>query len=142
MAWVLYHNFLLTQEDGTTPVDLNTDALTMALTTASYVPAAATDTVWSGISANEVSGTNYTAGGTAITGATATMATGTFTFDIDNVTWLQHASGFSNARYVVIKRTSDGRLIAYHDFGSSKGNVTGDFTVEIDAAGVFTKAAA
>jgi len=138
MAWVIYDNFKLGQENGAA-IDLDTDALTIALLTSAYTPAAATDTLWSGISANQVSGTGYTAGGETVTGASVALLTGTVTFDIADQTWSQNAGGFSNARYVVIKRTSDGRLVAYHDLGSDRGNVAGDFTVQMSTSGVFTK---
>ena len=138
MAWVLYDNFKLGQENGNA-IDLDTEGLTLALLTSAYVPNGATDTLWSGISANQVSGTGYTAGGEAVTAASVALATGTVTFDIGDQTWSQNGAGFSNARIAVIKRTSDGRLIAYHDMGSDKGNVAGDFTLQMDALGVFTK---
>lgn len=138
MAWNMYHNFLLTQEDGSAQA-LDTDVLKLALIDAVYSPAAATDTIFSGISANEVTGTNYTAGGDTASGQTVTLAGGVVTFDIADNTWAQHAAGFADARYVVLYASVSGRLICYHDFVTDKGNVAGPFTVEMDALGVFTK---
>ena len=48
------------------------DTLKVMLLTNSYTPAPATDSVYSGISANEVSGTGYTAGGATVAGQAVT----------------------------------------------------------------------
>lgn len=140
MAWVLYDNFKLGQEDGNN-IDLNTDVLKMALLKPAYTPAAATHTLWgdAGVSTNEVTGTGYTAGGDTLSAPTATLATGTVTFDVPDNTWSQNAAGFADARYVVIYASVSGRLIAYHDMTTDQTMVSGDFTVQIDALGVFTK---
>lgn len=137
MAWNIYDNFLLGQEDGNN-IDLNTDTIKIALLKSTYSPDQANDTVWGDISAAEVSGTGYTAGGDAMTGPTCTLAAGTVTFDVPDNVWAQNAGGFTDARYVILVASS-GRLISYHDLTTNKGNVDGSFTVEIDAAGVFTK---
>ncbi|MGB8275371.1 MAG: hypothetical protein WCF16_08915, partial [Alphaproteobacteria bacterium] len=64
------------------------------------------------------------------------------TFDANDVTWLQSATGFSNARKAVLYKdtgvATTSRLIAYADFAADKGNVAGDLTLQMDAAGIIT----
>jgi hypothetical protein len=141
MAWTLYDKFRKAQFDQVDAVDLDTDTLKVMLCTSTYAPNQATDGYKSDVT-NEVSGTNYTAGGTALTGQTVTLSSGTVTFDATDVTWTQSASGFSNARKAVLYKdtgtASTARLIAYADFGADKGNVSGDLTLQMDAAGIIT----
>ena len=95
---------------------------------------------------NEVVGTNYTAGGNACASPTWTGpdGAGLLTFDAsDPATWLQHAAGFSNGRRAIFYYdtgvTTTSRLVAYTaDFGADSGNVAGDFSVAINAAGIYT----
>ena len=144
MAWVVYDNFLLNSHNSSTAIDLSTsgDTIKVALVTSSYTPAAATHDYWNDASANEVSGTNYTAGGATLGSKTLTLSAGTVTFDAADTTWSQSGSGFSNARYVILYKDtgvgSTSPLIAYHDMTTDKGNVSGDLTLEYDAAGLIT----
>lgn len=120
--------------------------LKCAIVTASYSPDQNADDFWSDVSANEVSGTGYTAGGNAC--ATPTWSgpdgAGLLTFDAsDPATWSQNAAGFSNGRYAVFYYDtgtgSTSRLVAYSaNFGADAGNVAGDFSVAINAAGIYT----
>jgi hypothetical protein len=54
-------------------IDTGGDALKAMLLTASYTPNPAVDSVYADISANEVTGTNYTAGGAAVAGQAVTI---------------------------------------------------------------------
>ena len=71
-----------------------------------------------------------------------TLSAGTVTFDAADATWPQSAAGFSNARKAILYKdtgtASTSPLIAYADFGADKGNVTGDLTLQMDAAGIIT----
>lgn len=124
--------------------DTGTYTFKIALVTAAYSPTSGTDDFWDDVSANEVSGTNYTAGGNAITSPTVSLAGGTITFDAaDPATWAQSGAGFSNSRRAIVYADSGtpgtSRLICYSDdFGSDKGNVAGNLTVTISATGIFT----
>ncbi len=141
MAWKPYDNVMLKQWDGNA-IDMNvaTD-LKIGLLKSTYSVNQATDTLWATISSGvEVSGTNYTAGGTVLANNTITLAAGTVTFDGDDMTFSQHASGFADARYAIVYRTTGGLLIAYADFTTDKGNVAGDLVLEMDAAGILTQA--
>lgn len=119
--------------------------LKMAVVTGSYSPDQAAHDFWNDVSANEVSGTGYTAGGNACASPTWTDggAGGTHVFDAnDPATWTQNGSGFSNGRRVVLYYDtgtgSTSRLVGYsNDFGADSGNVAGDFSVAFDAAGIY-----
>ena len=96
---------------------------------------------------NEVTGTGYTAGGNALSTGTVTVSgAGLVTVDLaDPAVWSQNAGGFSTGRRVIIYHdtgvSTTSRLIAYSaDFGADKGNVDGDFTVTLNASGLFTSA--
>ena len=100
---------------------------------------------FSDVSANEVSGTGYTAGGNLLATGTVTVdGAGLVTVDLaDPATWTQNAAGFANGRRVIIYHDTGvgttSRLIAVSDnFGADKGNVDGDFTATLNAAGLFT----
>ena len=147
MAWVFYDSFkkqLFTLDNSVDFDDNTTTTVKVALVTSTYVPDTALHQFFSDVSANEVSGTNYTAGGNEAATKTVTVASGTVTVDAaDPATWAQSATGFSNARYAILYKdtgtTTTSPLIAYHDFGSDVGNTTGDLTVSFDATnGVFT----
>ena len=146
MAWVFYGKYkekLLTQNDTVDWDDNSSTTVKLALVTSSYTPAVDTHDFWNDVSANEVSGTNYTAGGNAIANkAVSTPASGTITVDGDDpTTWSQDASGFSNARYAILYKdtgnTATSPLIAYYDMSSDQGNVAGDLTLSF-SPNIFT----
>ena len=96
----------------------------------------------------EVSGTGYPAGGEALDNAIVTIdGAGLITMDADDPdTIAQNAGGFTDGRFAVIAFDNGGASSTWEvfgysaDFGSDKGNVDGDFTVQPDAAGLFTSA--
>lgn len=144
MAWVIFHNFLENQEGGDAiNLEAGGDDIRCMLITATRAPVQATDETMVDIDDNEVSGSNYTAGGFDCTNQDIALAGGTVTFDIDDCVWYQHASGFNDARYAVLYKytgtPANDRVVAYADLGGNKGNVSGDLTLEMDALGVFTK---
>jgi len=140
-----YNLFLKGMFNGTANavIDFDTDTIKVALATASYSPSATTHDFFNDIT-NEVTGTNYVAGGAEITTKTLNESGGTVTFDGDSPTWSQSGSGFSTARYAIIYKSTGtaatSRLIGYIDMTSDKGNVAGDFTISWAGTGVFTVA--
>ena len=109
--------------------DLDTDTLKIALFTSSATLSAAT-TAYS--TTNEVSGTGYSAGGNALTGAVISADGTTAIVDFDNTTW---ASSTITARGALIYNSSKAnRAIAVLDFGSDKTSTDGDFTIQFPAA--------
>lgn len=146
MAWIPYDSFLKklnTLDDSIDWDDNSSTTVKIALVTSSYTPNRASHDFWNDVSANEVSGTNYTSGGNEITNKAVTVSSNTVKVDAnDPATWSQSASGFSNARYAILYKdtgtASTSPLIAYADFGSDKGNVDGDFTIQLDTGGIYT----
>lgn len=144
MAWVIFDTFMEKQHDGNA-VNLDTGGadVRVMLVTSTRAPVQATDTDMVTIDDNEVSGTNYTAGGFDCTNQVITLAAGTLKFDMDDCTWYQDGSGFTNARYAICYiytgTPANDTPIAYADLGGDKGNQTGDLTLEMNANGIFTQ---
>lgn len=119
--------------------------LKCAFVTSAYTPDQAVHDFWDDVSANQVSGTNYTPGGNACSTPTWNdNAGGTLFFDAnDPTTWSQSASGFSNGRRAILYydtgTASTSRLVAYtNDAGADFGNVAGNLDVQFNASGIYT----
>ena len=141
-----YNLFLKNQMNGgggtaAKVIDFDTDTIKIMLTTSSYVPNAATHGTKADVT-NEVSGSNYTAGGATITSPTLTEGSGTVTFDGADVTWTQHASGFTNARYAILYKStgtdSTSPLIGYYDLATDQTNVGADYSIIFSSLGIVT----
>lgn len=147
-TWQVYDSYRENQFDGNAlNHDTPTGTFKIALLTSLFTPNTNTDEFWSTISANEVSGTNYTAGGNACANPTLTKdVSGNVDFNADDpADWLESASGFSNARRAVIYHdtgvAATSQLVAHSDdFGSDKGNTAGDFGIELSAIGIWRSA--
>ena len=139
---VKYHKWLLNQKNGTAPIDWDTDTIKVALLTSAYTPDVATHDFFDDVSANEVAGDGYVAGGATIANITVIEAAGVTIVDGDDVTFLQQALGFTDARYAVIYKDSGAAasspLMGYIDFLADKGNVAGDLTIQWNVNGIFT----
>jgi hypothetical protein len=142
----LYDNFRLRQLRGNGGADLTTATLKCMVVTSGYTPNQNTHVFRSSVT-NEVSGSNYTAGGIAFGADTITMdGSGNISVDFDDaaLTWTQHASGFGNGRRVVVYvdtgSSATDLLVAYSaDFGADLGNVAADLTVVLNTV-LFTAA--
>lgn len=120
--------------------------LKIAIVKATYTPDQNLHEFWSSVSAGEVSGSGYTAGGNACAAPlwSGPDGAGLLSFDAsDPATWAQNAAGFANGRRAIayydtgVAATS--RLMGFSaDFGADAGNVAGDFSVAINAAGLYT----
>ncbi len=138
---IRYHLQRLAQYNGS-PIDFDTDTIKVALLTNVYAPDATSDEFWSDISANEVSGNGYTAGGEALTAKTVTVnGTGVVTFDAADVVWFEGAAGFTNARYPVFYKDTGtpatSPLFVYHDFTVDRDNDDNDLQLVISTLGIF-----
>jgi len=91
----------------------------------------ATTTVYS--TSNEVTGTNYTAGGEALSITQVPTSTGTTAFlDFGNATW---STSTITARGALMYKVGSGNpAIAVLDFGSDKTSTAGDFTIVFPAS--------
>ena len=140
-----YGNGLLNVAKGN--IDLDGDTIHAALVGTGYTPDQDAHDFWNDVSAQEISGTGYTAGGQAITSKALTYDTSTnvVKFDFDDPTWA--TSTITNARYMVLYKKRGGassadELIAYTDFGQSESSVAGAFTYQVNAGGHLTLTAA
>lgn len=138
MASKMYGNFLLKALNK--EVDWDSDTIKVALVSSAYTPNQDSHDYWDDVSANEVSGTGYTADGATLAGKTATYdtATNVVILDANDVVW---ASSTITARYAVIYDDSGATdaqkvLIGYVDFGSDQSSTNGNFTVTWDATGI------
>ena len=142
MAWVMFDRFMEKQHDGNA-ANLEGDVRCMLIDD-TRAPVGATDASMTDIDDNEVSGINYTALGYDMAGPTIVLAAGTVTFDGPDPTWVQSGAGFADARYAVIYVNSgvpaNDQPICYADLGGDVGNVSGDLTLELNAAGIWTLA--
>jgi len=128
--------------------DLDSDSYKFALLSVIPVVTLATP-VWADVSANEVSGSNYTAGGELLT-TTWLEAAGTATFDATGVpaaSWTQHATGPTNIKAgVAYNNTAVNKdLVCFVDMTTDGGTtpislVDGDITWTPHASGIFTLA--
>jgi len=140
---LMYYSSIKGQWDGTANAvfDLDTDTIKVSAHTNTYVPNQDTHAFFSDVT-NEVTGTNYTAGGATLTTPTVVRSTGTVTFDGADIVWTQSASGFSTARkFVVYKSTgvsTTSRLFSVVTADADVGNVTGDLTIAWNASGIAT----
>ncbi|MCR9254704.1 MAG: hypothetical protein NXI16_01240 [Alphaproteobacteria bacterium] len=127
-------------------IDINSGTFVGVLLTSSYTPDAVAHSLWSDVSANEVSGTGYTAGGAALTMAIS-HASGTVTVDeTTNPSW--PASTLTAKYFVIVQRAGGSlvagdRLLAFVDLDTGGGSITTTsqtLQVTMNASGVFTLA--
>jgi hypothetical protein len=121
-------------------VDWVTDDIKVMLVSSSYTPNQDTHDYLDDVSAYEVTGTGYTAGGASLTSKTDSYdgATNTLVLDAADVTW---ASSTITARYAVVYNNtgagaSSKALIGYIDLVSDQASNNGNFVIEWDASGI------
>lgn len=138
-SWTFYDSFKKKVVNGS--VDLATDSFKVMIASNSYTPAPPTHAFRSDIT-NEVSGTNYSAGGAALANVALTgPTTGTVTFDADDTAWSNVT--FTNGRYGIIYKARGGassadELVGCADFGANQSPTAQNFSIVWDAAGIFT----
>lgn len=140
---LMYYSVLLGQWNGLANgvLDLDTDTLKVAAATNTYTINQDTHDFFDDLT-NEVTGTNYTAGGATLGSVTLTRSTTTVTFDAADTVWSQHATGFTTARkFPIYKSTgtaATSRLFSVVTADGDVGNVTGDLTISWNASGIAT----
>jgi hypothetical protein len=121
---------------GDGSMDMDSDTFKAVLLADTYTPSAA-HTQLSDISAHEISGTGYTAGGATLTSVTWSQAAGVLTFDADNPQWT--GASFT-ARYMAIydDTAANNELVCLFDFGSNQTVTASTFTFTFNASGIIT----
>ncbi len=120
-------------------IDLDTDTVKVMLLTSSHTQNSDTQEFIDDVSANEVSGTGYTAGGETIanTAVTQDNTDDEGVWDGDDVTW---SSSTITARYAAIYSDTGtpgtSAIIAILDFASDQSSSAGDFTIQWGAEGI------
>lgn len=121
-------------------IDWDSDTIKVALLSSSYTPNQDTHDYWDDVSANEVTGTGYTAGGATLANKSASYDAGTnvVKLDADDVTW---SSSTITARYAVIYDDTPATdatkpLIGYVDFVTDQSSNNGNFTITWDSDGI------
>jgi hypothetical protein len=121
--------------------DWDTDTIKCSLHTSSYAVNQNTDAFYNAVT-NEVSSTNYTAGGNTLASPTLTVVSNVVQIDAADTTWTTVSF---TARYAVIYKStgtaSTSPLIAYIDFGADQTVSAGNFTIQFAATGVLTATA-
>lgn len=137
MADVIYNAFKMFIMNGA--IDLDTDTIHVALVTSSYTPDQDAHDYFNDVT-NEVSGTGYTAGGSALASKAVTQdnTDNEGVFDANDVAW---TTSTITARGAVLYKKRGGassadELIAYIDFGSDKISTAGTFTIAWNAEGI------
>lgn len=129
-------------------IHLNSDTFKVALLTNAFSAAntftgTSTNAQYSDVSAVEVSGTGYTAGGAALGSSALTSNAGVVTFTGNSASW---TSATFTAKYAVIysSTASNHDILGYMDLDTSAPTgdsaTNGTFTVNWNASGIFTAA--
>lgn len=141
MADVIFNAFKKNILNGT--IDLDTDTIKVMLVTSGYTPDQDLHDFRDDVTANEVSGTGYSAGGTALSTKTVTQdnTDNEGVFDADDVTW---STATITARGAVLYKSRGGassadELICYFDFGSDKTSTAANFVLTWNAEGILNQ---
>jgi hypothetical protein len=137
MASGIYDDFKVDLMDGSVDISNGGDTIKCGLLDNSH-SFTASDSVWGDISANEISGTGYTAGGATLANQAVSMAANTATFDADDVSWT--SASFTCYHAVIYDVTNTSSLICSIDFGGAQTVTSGTFTIEWNANGIISLA--
>jgi len=136
MASGIYNQFKAELMSGT--FDLVNDTVKVALMNSSH-SFSASAIGWSSVSANEISGTGYTAGGAALANKSVTQnnTNNDGVFDADDLSW---TSATFTAYHAVLHDTTPTSpadpLICSIDFGGAQTVSSGTFTIQWDSDGI------
>ena len=127
------HNFHNGSGGGTTTTTGTGNTFKIALYTSSATLAASTTAY---ATTNEVSGTNYTAGGNTLTNVDPSASGTTALTDFSDTTW-SSATITANGALIYNSSTTAGtanRAVVVLAFGADKTSTAGDFTITFPAA--------
>ena len=140
--WVTFEEFSLDLANKVH--NLGSDTFKVALidnTDTEPVAGTATPEWGASFSGNEVSGTGYSAGGTALTGTVTSEADGVTTFDdTGNVTWSQNGAGPTNIYWAILYNDSadSKECVGFLDMGGPVSLQDGDVSITWNASGILT----
>lgn len=113
------------------------DAVKVALLTSEASPDPATDFLWTDLSANEVSGTGYTAGG-------VTLGSKTTTWDATNLRWKFDAADatwtnmeVTDIKFAAVYWTGSGKLLGVFHFAEPVTINATNLTIQFNPNGVW-----
>lgn len=131
----LYVNAYKTAFNG--EINLATDTIKCALLNG-YTPNQSAHDYFNDVSASEISGTGYTAGGLTLTSKTATVSCLRFTFDAADALW---TSSTIDATHLVIYKSTGAAatspLICYTDLDGHKISSANNWQATFSGSGVF-----
>ena len=119
-------------------VNTGSDTIKVAMITNSSTPNFETHDHWSDLSGNEVSGTNYSAGGVALASITLANASGTLKFDAADTTWATATISSARAAVVYDDTLTNDPLICLVNFGADYASSAGTFQITWNASGIWT----
>lgn len=120
-------------------VNLDAEDMKGALFSNSITPNFDSDTAYgvAPYNANEVTGTNWAAGGVALTGTTLTGAAGTATFDATDVSVASTTLTNARAYLLYADALAGNNAIVLVDFQGDYSTINGTFGVTWNALGIF-----
>lgn len=124
---------------NTIALDLNAETYKGALFSNTITPNFTTDTAYgvSPYNANEITGTNWAAGGVALTGTTLSSSSGSLVFDATDVSVA--SATFTGARgYLYYADPLSDEAILLVNFGADYSPNNGTFSIVWNASGIFT----
>lgn len=127
------------QWDGAAKIDWDSATIKCSLHTATYAPAVDTHDFWDDAT-NEVTGTNYTAGGATLATPSVTYDTGTDETRLDAGDAVWTTATIASIRYAVVYEDTAGAsstdpLVVYFDLGAQSVTAA-NFTVQWDSTGI------
>ena len=131
MASGIYTSFKEYAGDGTIDLDLHTFKCALLNSTHAF---SAANTVWANVSANEISGTGYTAGGTTMASVTWAADGTTIKWDAADVSWT--TASFTAYFAVIYDDDASDSLVCSFDFGGAQTVSAGTFTIQWNADGI------
>ena len=91
---------------------------------------------------NEITGTNYSAGGVTVTGTDVTLSGGTLTFDMADTVYtnitINSANAMAGVFYTNVGTAGTDQLICLQDFVTDADATAANFTIQHSGTGVFT----
>lgn len=137
MTCGLFLNYLKAMANG--QISLVNNIIKCALLSDKYIPDYKNQVYWSDIVTDEVTGTNYTAGGVRLRNGSFTLdkVAGTCVFDADDVIWpVVTVSPAHAVLYRLVTTPADSPLIGHIGFGMVKSRKAQNFVLQWSASGI------